>query len=228
MPHSWELAAQRRNSTLIATLIAPPLMVSIDWAYAFAAMEKPPIHSIMRMTGLPWSEGRTHVAYQCLNGGHEWLFFLDADSLVPPNTLTRLLSHRLPVVSALYHQKFPTWTGTEVKFMPCAFNEGRDAQGNPVRVEIADFQYGQMIEAHYVPAGCLLIHRSVFERFLAAGIKRFFQWTLTIDNPAGSSEDFFFSRTCWQLGIKCFVDTGIQVIHEAQAKVDVRGISPKI
>lgn len=226
--HSWELVQQRRNSVLIATLIAPPLMVSIDWAYAFAALEKPPLHDIIRMTGLPWGEARTQCAYECLNRGHEWILFLDGDILAPPNALTRLLSHRLPIVSALYHQKFPTWTGMEVKYMPCMFNEGRDAQGNPVRVEIANFQYGQLVEATFVPMGCCLLHRSVFERFLAAGIKRFFTWTLTVDNPQGMSEDFSMTKTARDLGIKAHVDTGLICIHEAQAKVDMRGISPKI
>ena len=226
--HIWDQLHQRSNSTLIAVLIAPPLMVSIDWAFAFAALEKPPLNDLLRISGVPFGEGRTQAAYECINRGHEWLFFLDADNIAPAHTITRLMSHRLPIVSALYHQKFPTWTGTEVKYMPCMFNEGRDAQGNPVRVEIADFQYGQLVEAAYVPAGCLLIHRSVFDRFLAAGIKRFFRWTLTADNPQGRSEDFEFSAQARALGIKSHVDTGLQVIHEAQAKVDVRGISAKI
>lgn len=228
MPFSWEIAQQRQNSVLIAILLAPPLMVSIDWALSFAALEKPPLHDIIRLSGMPFGEARTQGAYECLKRGHEYLFFLDADILAPPNTLTRLLSHRLPVCSALYMQKFPTWTGQEVKYMPCMFREGRDAQGNSVRVEVADFQYGQMVEAHFVPAGCLLVHRSVFDRFLAAGIKRPFQWTLTADDPHGVSEDFFFSKTCWNLGYKVLVDSGLQCIHEAQAKVDMRGISPKI
>lgn len=228
MVHSWELVSQRQQSCLIAMLLAPPLMVSIDWALAFAALEKPLIHDQIRLSGLPFGEARTQAAYECLNRGHEWLFFLDTDILAPANTLARLLSHRLPIVSALYHQKFPTWTGTEVKYMPCMFREGRDAQGNPVRVEVVDFQYGQMVECDFAPAGCILIHRSVFERFLAAGIKRFYTWTLTADEPKGMSEDFFFTKTARSLGYKVMVDTGIQLIHEAQAKVDVRGISPKI
>ena len=226
--HSWEIVRVRQQSVLIATLIAPPLMVSIDWAYAFAALQRPPLHDTFRITGLPWGEARTQAAYECINRGHQWLFFLDADVLAPPHALMRLLGHRLPLVSALYHQKFPTWTGTEVRYMPCMFNAGKDAQGNQVRVEVGDFQYGQLVEAHFVPAGCLLIHRSVLERFLQAGIKRFFQWTMTADTPQGMSEDFFFSGTAWSLGIKAVVDTGLQVVHEALAKVDVKGITPKI
>lgn len=227
MAHSWELVQQRQNRVLIATVIAPPLAVSIDWAFAFNNLEKPPGYDVMRISGLPFGEARTQAAYQCLNTGLEWLFFLDADVIPTPNTLTQLLSHRLPIVSALYHQKFPTWTGTEVKYMPCVFNEGRDAQGNQTRTEV-NFQYGQMVEVAYAPAGVILIHRSVFERFLAAGIKRFFVWSLTADNPQGRSEDYEWCSQARALGFKIMVDTGLQCIHESQSKVDIRGISPKI
>jgi hypothetical protein len=203
-------------------------MVSIDWALSFTNLQKPPIYDVIRLTGLPWDVGRTQAAYQCLNGGYEFLFFLDSDVILPPDALMRLLSHRLPICSALYHQKFPTWTGVEAKYMPCMFNEGRDDKGNPTRVEVP-FQYGQIVEVAYAPAGAILIHRSVFERFLAAGIKRFYEWTLHADNPQqGRSEDFEWCSRARNLGYKIIVDTGIQAIHEAQAKVDIRGVSPKI
>lgn len=226
--HSWDLVQQQQNRLLIATLI-PPGGVSIDWALAFAALEKPPIWDFMRLQGLPFGEARTQAAYQCLNAGHQWLMFIDSDLLLPPQTITRLMSHRLPIVSALYFQRFPTWTGTEALYLPCLFNEGIDPQGNPTRVAITDFQYGQLIEAAYVPAGALLVHRSVFERMLAAGIKRFFEWTLHADNPqSGRSEDFEWCSRVRSVGFKCFCDTGIQAIHETPAKVDTRGLSIKL
>ena len=228
MPHSWEIVSQQQNRTLVAILIAPPLMVSIDWALAFANLQKPPLYDVTRLSGLPWGEARTQAAYQCLNGGYEWLWFLDADVIVPASALIRLLSHRLPIVSGLYHQRFPTWTGEELRYMPCMFNEGRDAQGNMVRTEVKDFQYGQLVEVHYAPAGCLLIHRSVFERMLAAGIKRFFEWSLTADNPQGRSEDFEACARMRSLGFKVFVDSGLQCIHEVQGKVDMKGVSAKL
>jgi len=229
MPQSWDLLTQQQNRTLVAILLSPPLMVSIDWALAFDKLERPADHTIMRLSGLPFGEARTQAAYQCLHGGFQWLFFIDADVISPPNGLTRLLSHRLPIVSGLYHQRFPTWTGEELKYLPCIFNEGRDAAGNLVRTEVRDFQYGQIVEVHYVPGGCLLIHRSVFERMLAAGIKRFFEWSLHADAPAsaGRSEDFEFCARARSIGIKVMADTMVQCIHEVPAKVDLKGLSAK-
>lgn len=226
-PHSWEIQQAQQQSCLVA-IVAPPFGVSVDWALSFSNMNKPPIWDIMRLTGLPWDVARTQAAYQCLNAGYQWLFQIDADVLAPKETIPQLISHRLPIVSGLYHQRFPTWTGISGEYLPCMFNEGADPQGNPVKQPITDYKPGSLVEAAYVPGGCLLAHRSVFERMLQAGIKSFFTWTLTADNPSGKSEDFEWCARVRALGFKCFVDTSIVCTHETTANVGAKGLLPKI
>ena len=225
--HSWEIIAARRDSLLIS-LIVPPGGPSIDWALSFRHLQAPPIHDILRWSGYPWGESRTQAGYELLNRGNQYLFFLDMDVICPPDTITRLMAHRLPIVSGLYRQRFPTWTGMESEYLPCMFNEVRDAQGNPARANITDFQYGQLVQADFVPGGCLLVHRIVFEKMLEAGIKRFFEWTLTADNPQGRSEDFEWCARARSIGFRCFCDSSIQCTHEAPAKVDMKGLSVKL
>lgn len=230
MPHSWEIVQQRANSCLVA-IVVPPIGVSIDWALSFSAMEKPPIWDVMRISGLPWGEARTQGAYQCLNGAYQWLFFLDADILAPKDTIPRLMSHRLPIVSGLYFQRFPTWMGIEAAYLPVMFNEAVDTEGKATKQPITEFKPGSLVEAAYVPAGCLLIHRSVFERFIASGIKRIFEWTLhqAAEPPdTGRSEDFEFSARAWALGYKCMVDCSISCTHETVAQVTAKGLQPKL
>lgn len=201
----------------------------MDWALSFAAMEKLPISDVMRLSGLPFGEARTQAAYQCLNGGYQWLFQIDADVLAPKETIPHLISHRLPIVSGLYYQRFPTWDGVSANYLPVMFNEAVDAKGNVVSKQpITEFKPGSMVEAAYVPAGCLLVHRSVFERMLQAGLKKFFEWTLTVESPGGRSEDFEFSARARALGYKCIVDTSIQCTHETQARVSGKGLQPKL
>lgn len=227
---SWEIAQQRVNSCLIA-IVVPPFGVSVDWALSFSNMDKPSIWDVMRLSGLPWDVARTQAANQCLNGGYQWLFQIDADILAPKETIPRLISHRLPIVSGLYHQRFPTWTGLEAAYLPCMFNETADAEGKVGKQPITEFKPGSLVEAAYVPGGCLLIHRTVFERFLAHGIKRYFEWTLQADSePPGSgrSEDFEFCLRARALGYKCMVDTSIVCQHETGAKVTEKGLQPKI
>jgi len=191
-------------------------------------MDKPPIWDIMRLSGLPWGEARTQAAYQCLNGGYQWLFMLDCDVLAPKETIPRLISHRLPIASGLYHQRFPTWTGLSGEYLPCMFNEVAGPDGKLAKQPITEYTPGSLVEVAYVPGGCLLAHRSVFERMLQAGIKRFFEWTLTAENPAGRSEDFEWCARVRAIGFKCFVDTSLVCQHETQAKITTKGLEPKI
>ncbi len=230
MPHSWELVSQKQNSCLIS-ILAPPGGVSIDFALSFSNMQKPQIFDIMRLSGLPWDVARTQAAIQCLNGGYQFLFFLDCDILAPKDTIPRLIAHRLPIVSGLYHQRFPTWTGVTGDYLPCMFNEVVGTDGKLTKQPIVDYQPGSLVEAAYVPGGCLLVHRSVFERMTQAGIKRFFEWTLQVDSEppgAGRSEDFEFCFKARQLGFKCFCDTSIVATHETGAQVGVKGLLPKL
>ncbi|MBA7633355.1 hypothetical protein ES703_40921 [subsurface metagenome] len=230
MPHSWELVSQRAQSCLIA-IVSPPGGVSVDWALSWGNMQKPPIWDVIRLSGLPWDIARTQSAIQCLNGGYQFLFFLDSDVLAPKDTIPRLIAHRLPIVSGLYHQRFPTWTGVTGDYLPCMFNEATGADGKLVKQAIVDYKPGSLVEAAYVPGGCLLVHRSVFERLTQAGIKRFFEWTLQVDaEPPGTgrSEDFEFCFKARSLGFKCFVDTSIIATHETGAQVGVKGLLPKL
>lgn len=230
MPFSWEFLQFKQNSCLMS-IIVPPGGISFEWALSFSAMERPQICDVMRLAGLPWGEARTQAAYQCINGGYQWLFQMDADILAPKDTIPRLLSHRIPIVSGLYHQRFPSWIGLRAEYLPCMFNEVPDAQGMLQRQVITEFSPGSLIEAAYIPAGCLLVHRSVFERMYAAGIKRFFEWTLHANSePPGSgrSEDFEFCARSRALGFKCHVDTSIACQHETSALINAKGLEPKI
>ncbi|GAJ15740.1 unnamed protein product, partial [marine sediment metagenome] len=146
MPHSWEIAQQRSQSTLIA-IVAPPSGISVDWALSFSNMVKPQIFDIIRLSGLPWDIARTQAAIQCLNGGYQFLFQLDADVLAPKDTIPRLIAHRLPIVSGLYHQRFPTWDGITANYMPCMFNEAVGADGKLTKQAIVDYKPGSLVEA---------------------------------------------------------------------------------
>ncbi|KKN87057.1 hypothetical protein LCGC14_0263270 [marine sediment metagenome] len=229
-PHSWEIVQQRAESCLIG-ILALPVGVSLDWAFSFNNMSKPQLFDVIRVSGLPFGEARTQMAYQCLNGGYQWLFQIDADILAPADTIPRLMSHRLPIVSGLYNQRFPTWMGASSEYLPVMFNEGVDAEGRGLRQPITEFTPGSLVEAAYVPAGCLLIHRNVFEKFITSGIKRIFEWTLhqaAEPEGAGRSEDFEFCARARSLGYKCIVDTSVLCIHETTAQVTAKGLLPKL
>jgi hypothetical protein len=111
------------------------------------------------------------------------------------------------------------------------FTEAVDAEGKSAKQPITNYAPGSLVEAAYAGAGCLLEHRSVFERMLQAGIKQFYEWTLTAasDPPGtGRSEDFEHMARARALGFKIYVDTGIIAIHETHAQVTAKGLLPKL
>lgn len=226
---SWEINNRPPDSVLVASLW-PREGVTGDWCAAWKNLKLPEANKWMRLMGLPFGEARTTAAYHLLQDGMEWLWFLDADVLVPPDTVLRFINYRLPIVSALYPQRYPVFDGMKAVYKPCMFMEGRDGQGNSVTVDVPAFQYGQVLEVAYAPAGAMLIHRSVFEKLLASGIKDFFEWTMRpITNPHGRSEDFNFCEKVRKLGYKIIVDTGVQASHEVTAQISVmNGIVPKV
>jgi len=182
---SWEVNQARRDATLIGILV-PPGGVSIDWAVAFTNLRRPAICEVSRISGYPFGEARTYIANEMLKAGYSWLFFLDSDVIPVPETIIQLMSHRLPIVSALYYQRFPhAVSDIEVDYRPVMLRAITNAEGKISTTPIIDFKPGSLVEADFMGAGCLLIHRSVFERMLRAGIKRFFEWTLHADNPNG-------------------------------------------
>ncbi len=224
MPFPWEIEAARMNMTLIAILLPPTSHVTSQWAFSWGYMEKPP-HDIMDLHGLPWGEARTEAANRVLaNPGYQWLFFLDSDVLAPRETILRLQSHRLPIVSGLYNQRFPTWLPDrmEAQYLPCMFREARKPDGTIGKDVITDYKPGSLVEADYVPGGCLLIHRMVFERMKAAGINRLFEWTLHADsNPPGSGR-------CVPPGEEVFGGSPIETVERGEQVLDKSGLRSEV
>lgn len=224
----WQVNSRPPDSVLLATLW-PREGATRDWCAMFRNLKVPEPNKWITSSGMPFGEGRTQFAYTLLNEGIQWLFMLDSDVLVPPDTVLRLMNYRVPIISALYPQRYPTFDGTNAVYKPCMFSEGVDPQGNTQLVPITNFQYGQVIEVAYAPGGAILIHRSVFETMLQAGVKNFFEWTMhPITNPNGRSEDFEFCRRARACGFKVMIDTGIQAAHEVLCQVSVgTGLVPR-
>jgi hypothetical protein len=226
----WEIDRRVPDSVLVATLW-PREGASGDWCASWKSLKLPGADvNWMRLMGLPFGEARTQAAATLLQQDKQWLFFLDSDVLVPAETVMRFINYRVPIISALYPQRYPTFNGVDLVYKPCIFNEGRDAQGNAVTADVGEFQFGQILEVAYAPSGCMLIHRSVYERLLQNGIRDFYEWTMKpMSNPHGRSEDFDFCAKARSVGYKILVDTGVQATHEVMANITVRtGMTTKV
>lgn len=183
---------------------------------------------ILFESGRPYDVARNNVATRCLESGAEWCFFWDSDLMIPPNTITRLTSHNLPIVGGLYYRRHP-------EIWPEIFRDAGGGVLNPILKREADIHsmQGQVFEVDGIGAGCLMIHRRVFEvlkehvpllSFSVAGpppgqIKfyEFFRWGTGRDvKPEPSySEDLTFCITAKKYGFKVNCDPLVKCTHVA-------------
>lgn len=157
---------------------------------------------------MPYDHARNAACQQALNCGADWLFFLDSDVIPPRDAVLRLMAHRQPIISGVYARRSPPVS------LPVMIKDGR---------WVTDYQPGAIIEVDVVGAGCLLIHRSVLERFLSNPIganrgKGWFDWRVDMAHllPPGEamSEDFCFCLHARRaFGYKILVDTSIVCRH---------------
>jgi GT2 family glycosyltransferase len=128
------------------------------------------------------------------------LFFLDDDVLVMPDTILRLLKRKAPIVSGLYYER-AKWHRPIIIDTP----KGR---GGKFRFQ---FRYrgrpprNKLLQCDVVPAGCLMIERSVFRTLQHP-------WFNT-DRKQSLGEDVYFSLCARRAGLKILVDTGVDSLH---------------
>lgn len=126
------------------------------------------------------------------------LFILDADMVVAPDVLLRLLVAQRPIVGGLCFMRRPP-------FGPCMFS----AEGQP----ITEWAPGAVLEVYHTGGGCLLVAREVFEGLVAhAG-----HWW---DSDGRRSPDECFHARARAAGFKIHTDTGCHVGHVGKVVID--------
>ena len=180
--------------------------VSISWAIDFKALALAP-HILQFSGGVPYDIARNIIVRTFLKSPAEWLLFLDSDIHIPQDGVTRMLSHKLPIVSALYWRRQEPHTPAMWKFTGPKPND---------HAPITNYGDGQMVEADVVGAGALLIHRRVLERLPDPWFKFTYEGR---DNDEGVSEDFYFCKKAKEAGFTIIVDTAVQCPHDGWSQV---------
>lgn len=195
MPGAWEL-----NSPSVIVAILTRGIVPTKWSQGLRTLKIPGGRDPIYLTGMPFDHARNSACNTMLKEGYEWLFFLDDDVIPPADAIEKLMKHKLDIVSGLYYRR-------HLPVEPVAL---RNVPGG--RQYVKDFQPGQLVEVDIVGAGCLLIHRRVFEGMP----KPWFDWLCDHEElPEGQriSEDyaFCFPPGGWVYGKK------VQKIEEVKA-----------
>jgi hypothetical protein len=210
---AWELRG--RKQVLAAAIHTET--TTIAWAMGLRKLQSP--GDFVAVTGMPYDHARNACVQQMLQGGYEWLFFLDSDVICPPETIHRLMHWGQPVVSGTYFRRSPPH-GVAVAIKNGQWVSQMPPENTP------------LMEVDFVGAGCLLAHRSVFERHYPESPpgKPWFHWKVDQAGhvPAGEalSEDFEWNRKIRNMGYKILLDTGIKCLHVGLAQAGHGSLAP--
>jgi len=88
----------------------------------------------------------------------DWIFWIDDDTVIPEKALTSLLEREKDFIAGLYFNANPPKN-------PIAYVRNKEGIGYHA---LYDYPTGSLIQVDSVGMGCTLIHRSVFEKIMAA------------------------------------------------------------
>lgn len=202
VPGAWELREQQR----VLCGILHVETTSVAWALALRNLDIP--GPIIPLTGMPFDHARNSAVQHMLSGPFQWMFFLDSDVAPPRDAVRRLLAHRQPIVSGLYARRSPP------EGIPVMLKDGK---------WIRDYQPNALVEMDLVGAGCLLVHREVFEKVPPQRPGHpWFDWRVNMAGhlPPGEclSEDFTWNAWVRKHGYRILVDTSIVCRHIGMAE----------
>jgi FkbM family methyltransferase len=131
----------------------------------------------------------------------DYLFSVDSDIVFPKDTLRKMLSHNVPMVSGLYIQRKPGQHILEL------YRNGSNIPYNQIR--------GQgLIEVDGCGFGCVLVNSNVIR---GIGYPQFV-YKSALDHRNTLSEDNYFCMKAKERGFKIYADTSILCEHIGNTK----------
>jgi glycosyltransferase involved in cell wall biosynthesis len=137
----------------------------------------------------------------------EYLLFMDADNVLPPEVVPQLLSRKKDICCGLYVMK-------DRPFPPVMYSYYRrgnaDGFGN-LYSSILEWERGAHFKVDAAGTGCMMIHRRVFEKIKPP-------WFSFLK---GGTEDTYFCRLAQAAGYDIWMDTMIECGHSRTAVVTI-------
>lgn len=152
---------------------------------------------------------RNLIAHSTLRYGYDYLFAIDSDVIPPQDTLAKLLSHQVDVVSGVYMSshlpespEIFKWTGNG-GMTQCHI---RELTSQKTLVPIAGCGFG-----------CVLVDAEVFRRVPHPR----FEYHVALDHNDTVSEDTDFALKCHRAGVKIYCDPTVHCGHKKTTYVNV-------
>ena len=103
--------------------------------------------------GFPLADAENLIAKTCVEGGYEWLLFVEDDNVLPPGAFIRInqwmIKGTVPIVGGLYFTK-------SVPPEPMIYRDWGKGY-------YADWKMGEAVWCKGLPFGCTLIHASIIK-----------------------------------------------------------------
>lgn len=144
------------------------------------------------------THNRNHLVDTFLKTDFEWFLFIDSDT-VPPVKVLDMTKNGKYVCSGIYHQF------QHSNIVPVVYSDKNEAYGLYIDNKTKD----DVVEVDAVGAGCLLIHRKVFEKME----RPYFKFLYDENGYLKLGEDFYFCRQAKKAGFKIWVDRRICSRH---------------
>ena len=157
----------------------------------------------------PLDAARNELVEKALIDNPDYLWFIDSDMLIPPNTLDHLVATNKDVISALYFQRKPPY-----RPVVCMMKDGK--------YRLLDYvKLNSLLEVDIVGFGCVLVKRKVFEKLKEKGYDTFFDFkNIQSDVTEQLNEDMTFCENARKQGFKVFLNTSVICIHIGEILVD--------
>jgi hypothetical protein len=170
-------------------------MVPSPFFDSFITMEKPDYCYLRALDG-KIDDMRNQLAREALLSHCTHLIMMDADQTYHPQTIPRLLAHRLPIVGCLVYRRYPP-------FDPLMLTGGIGGYTG-----ITTWEPDALVEVDATGTGCLLFDTEVFR-----GMP--YPWFRFRTTGAGDTvgEDFGFCADLRARGYRIYVDTSVPAGH---------------
>lgn len=156
------------------------------------------------------AHARNRLAKLAVDGGYDYLFFIDDDVTPKPDALLMLLEHDVDVCLGYYLHRTRSYV-EESKTNLCKLGE-HSFLNQYTREELRELRESgkNLIKVHGGGLGCSLIKSSVFNRIKWP----FFRWYIYGKEGYGIlSEDLYFDVKCEKAGIPIHADTRVHCGH---------------
>lgn len=136
----------------------------------------------------------------------EWFLSVDTDIILPACVFSRFRARDEPLIGALIY------VNAEPPF-PQIYQRIADmsTDGSGAFIIGQDFKPGELVKADGTGAGCLLVHRDVFEAIPGEPPVRWFQHEIRGKDMFG--EDLVFCERAKAAGFQLYIDTAVHAGH---------------